>query len=150
MKGLGALFFCLAVELLSQGTVRGHVRDAVTGETLPNASVMVDTLSVGTSASDGGYFVLKSLPVGELAITASYIGYRSRRVSVKVRAGQTVTRDVELEPDALEVEGVEAVGKRISPADITPVGSFGSTTTDFPPGSESRWRRCRFLPRRRD
>ena len=130
-----ALLLTVAVSQPSKaeekGAIRGHVRDAVTGETLPNATVMIDTLRIGTSASEKGYFVIKALPAGEVAITASYIGYETRTVTVEIRSGDTVTRDVELEPLTLQADGIEAIGKRVSPADITPVGSFGTRVTEL-------------------
>ncbi len=113
------------------GSIRGYVRDASNGETLPNANVIVDSTTVGTTTDKGGYFVISRLSPGPYSITFSYIGYESRSIKVEIQPGKTASYNVELTPVALEFDEIETVGKRVSPTDITPVGSFGTRVTEL-------------------
>ena len=137
---INLLFFCvlfaIAYTTSSQagedvGSVRGYVKDESNGETLPNANVSVDSTKIGVATDKAGYFVIGRLTPGTYWFTFSYIGYESKSVKVEVSAGQTASYNIELTPIALEIEEIQAVGKRVSPADITPVGSFGTRVTEL-------------------
>ena len=54
-----------SVAAQEKSAIRGYVRDASTGETLPHASVRVDSLQIGSVADRSGYFLLQSLPPGK-------------------------------------------------------------------------------------
>jgi len=69
------------------GSLRGTVRVETSGETLPYASVRVDSLNTGTVADRTGYFLLQ-LPEGEHRVTFSYVGYEDLTESVKIKGGR--------------------------------------------------------------
>ena len=78
--------FCFACALSSitwaqSGQLTGVVSDAITGETLIQASVLIGTSGVATDF-DGKYTL--SLPYGEHEITVQYIGYESQTRTITV------------------------------------------------------------------
>ncbi len=134
------LFFCVLFAIICTtspragegvGSVRGYVKDESNGETLSNANVSVGNTKIGVTTDKAGYFVIGRLIPGTYWFTFSYIGYESKSVKVEISADQTASYNIELTPIALEIEGIEAVGKRVSSTDITPVGSFGIRVTEL-------------------
>lgn len=69
--------------------VRGFVRDRETGEVLVGASVYEPALRQGVPSNSQGYFHM-TLPPGAHALYFSYIGYRSRLVSLAASERDTV------------------------------------------------------------
>ncbi len=71
--------FCLPVLLVAQKpvqfTISGYLQDASSGESLIGASVYDAYSLKGTAANNYGFFSL-TLPEGQVAFTASYVGYQ--------------------------------------------------------------------------
>ena len=91
-------------------SVSGTVRDAVTGETLILANVIVEqrgALGGGTATNSQGFYVLTELPPGEVTFVASYLGYETRRLALSLAPGERRRFDFGLVPAA--VEGGEIV-----------------------------------------
>ena len=82
-------------------TVNGFVRDAVSGETLIQATVRVEGTGRGAATNVQGFYTLGGLGAGEVALVASYVGYQTVRQTVALEAGQTLRLDLELTPEGL-------------------------------------------------
>lgn len=113
------------------GSVRGTVRDATDGETLPNANVVIDSLDIGVSTDKSGYFVIGNLPPGGHVISASFIGYTSRSVDIVIESVETARVVIELDPVALTIDEIEVVGDRVATTELTPVSAFGTRVTEL-------------------
>ncbi|HEX2921851.1 MAG TPA: TonB-dependent receptor [Bacteroidales bacterium] len=61
-------------------TLTGIVRDAMSGEVLPFASVQVLGTTIGTSTNSDGYFTLLKVPSDTNTIVVQYIGYEKEAV----------------------------------------------------------------------
>lgn len=83
----------------STGTISGVVRDAVTSSGIAGATVQTDTGQTTQSGANGAY-TLSNVPQGSRQVTASAAGYQSQSVPVQVVAGQTTTRDFDLQAAA--------------------------------------------------
>ena len=59
----GVLLF-LSVPALSQGTIRGFVKDAETGQPLMFILVGLEGTSIGTQTDENGYYSLTKIPDG--------------------------------------------------------------------------------------
>ena len=82
-------------------TLNGFVRDAASGETLIQASVLVDGAGRGAATNVQGFYTLGDLAPGTVTITASFIGYRTARQTVTLAPGETRRLDLELSPEGL-------------------------------------------------
>ncbi len=120
-----------STQIYGKGTVRGTVRDATNGETLPYANVLIDSLGIGVSADKSGYFVIGNLPPGRHVILASFIGYTSRSVEIAMASAETEKLVIELEPVDLTIDEIEVVGERVAPTEVTPVSAFGTRVTEL-------------------
>jgi TonB-linked SusC/RagA family outer membrane protein len=111
------------------GTLTGQVTDARTGESISGAQVAVlGTPSTTLTAADGS-FTLTGVPDGAQRVRVSRIGFAPAEVGVTVSSGQSTSLTVRLEPQALQLEGVVAVGYGTQrKSDIT--GAIGSVTAE--------------------
>lgn len=112
LAGLVILTVCLPVaEARAQGgTVTGRVVDATTLQPLSGASVVVVGTQQGVLTSGDGTYQLTNVAAGAQQIRASVIGYAPQDRSVNISAGGTATADFSLEPQAVMLEELVAVG----------------------------------------
>ncbi len=83
------------------GTVNGFVRDASTGETLIQATVLLDSLGRGAATNTQGFYTLGGLAPGTYTLRVSFVGFATVRRAVTVGAGEAVRVDVSLTPETL-------------------------------------------------
>lgn len=108
---LGLLFF--ATSALAQdetGTVSGSVLEEGTQRPLVGADVILDGTPYATIAGEDGRFELSDIPAGTHVIRASLIGYGSNEEEVTLGAGQSVTVEFSLQPAAVQLDALVAVG----------------------------------------
>ena len=83
-----ALFAILVSFNIKAQTLRGTVKDNVTGETLPYATIVVlstdknslDQLVAATTTDTVGNFEIKNVPTGRYTIEARFVGYEPERI----------------------------------------------------------------------
>ena len=80
-----------------QGKLAGTVTDAVTGEALIGANVIIMNTDMGTATDiNGDYYILNITP-GTYDVKFSYVGYGSKTIQdVRVVAGITYNLDLSL------------------------------------------------------
>ena len=111
------LSFCLLIlglfltgtAFAQSGIVQGTVTDDQ-GETLIGATVMIVGTTQGTITDVDGRFTIASVPVGEVALAASYIGYGTVEQTVQVADGQTSTLDFSLSEDIAQLVELVVIG----------------------------------------
>ncbi len=84
------------------GTLKGFVFDRETKAGLPGASVLVKGTSIGASTDLNGAFTIYNVPSGRQTMFISYVGYESMNVEVNISEGQTLNRNFELQPTAVQ------------------------------------------------
>ena len=89
-----------------QGKLAGKVTDAVTGEALIGANVIIMNSDMGTATDiNGDYYILNITP-GTYNVKFSYVGYGSKTIQdVRVVAGITYDLDIELQP-GIEIDEI--------------------------------------------
>jgi hypothetical protein len=95
----GLLICVTGVDALAQrgASINGFVRDAETGETLILANVVLNGSTLGAATNTSGYYTITGLPAGDYVVLASYLGYTSSRIQVRLAEDQEYRLDVELE-----------------------------------------------------
>ncbi|HEX6927486.1 MAG TPA: TonB-dependent receptor [Longimicrobiaceae bacterium] len=91
------------------GRVTGTVADD-NGQPLSGVSIQVVGTSIGTTSGATGTFAIEGVPAGDHTLRASLIGYSGQTVDVSVTAGGVANVAISLTPQALELEGIVAVG----------------------------------------
>ena len=99
---------------LAQGTLRGTVSDAETGEPLPGVNVVLTGTARGTATDLDGNFVIPDLRPGAYQVKISYIGYETKLFTdVRVTDGQATRLDIALQEAVLSTdEEIVVVGER--------------------------------------
>ncbi len=70
-------------------TISGYLKDKMNGESLPGATVFIESSGIGTITNEYGYFSIK-LPKGDYVLSSSYVGFSPLVDSVQLYQNQTI------------------------------------------------------------
>lgn len=119
MKNFKSLFiislfcvFCVNTALAQTGTIRGHVYDAKTGEPIIYGNILIDEGAIWATTDINGFFTFPSIAVGEHVLVATYIGYDTLSVNVKVSKGNITYKSMNLAAGGINLGIVDISGKR--------------------------------------
>jgi len=79
------------------GRITGRIFNPATQEYVRNAEVTVEGTNITTFSRDDGSYTLSNAPAGEVSVVVNYTGYERATSKVTLQAGQTATRDFELQ-----------------------------------------------------
>ncbi|MSS73333.1 MAG: hypothetical protein EXS64_17860 [Candidatus Latescibacteria bacterium] len=109
-----AAFFCHSAQAAEVGRIEGLVTDARTGEPLLGVNVAVEGTRLGAVTDASGAYQVLNVQPGVYTLKVSLIGYeKASRRGVGVRAGEAVTAPISLQAEAVNVEGIEVVGRKL-------------------------------------
>jgi TonB-linked SusC/RagA family outer membrane protein len=107
----GVLLWAAQVSAQGQtGTITGRVIDGTTQQPLAGASIMVEGTTRGVVTRADGGFLLTAVPAGTHQLRASQVGYAPATQAVTVADGATATAQFALQPQAVLMEELVAVG----------------------------------------
>lgn len=147
-----AIAMTLALPLWAQQTnktslktdshITGHIIDAATGEHIPYATILIVGTGLGAQSDSTGHYMLADVPVGELAIEASFIGYQKSRKTIEIEGKKTYVLHMELSPEPMELSEVVITGNRYATkkretstiVNVTPPKLFEQTLAVNPAG----------------
>ncbi|HEX6560101.1 MAG TPA: TonB-dependent receptor plug domain-containing protein, partial [Longimicrobiales bacterium] len=104
-----ALFSAASAAAQDTGRVVGTVTSE-SGAPVTGASVLVVGTGLGTLTGEDGRFLIPNAPAGTRQIRVTIIGYTELVRPVNVVAGQTATINFRLTTQAVQLEGIVAVG----------------------------------------
>lgn len=88
------------------GGLFGLIRDARTGQGIEAVEVRVRDTDYRTLTNSNGFFAIADVMPGLYAMTISHLAYEDREVVVRMDGGQAYQVNVELEVDAIPIEGI--------------------------------------------
>ncbi len=97
--------------LAQDGSIRGTVTHALTGESLPAANVYIQELQQGDATDTDGVYTITAVAPGQYTLVASFISFKRFEQPVTVRAGQETVVNIQLEEDFIGVEVVVVTGQ---------------------------------------
>lgn len=96
-----------------QGRITGRVMDAESARPLPGVQVYLADRSVGAITDVNGRYLLRSVPQGTHSVVVESLGYGTKTVAgVEVKTTGTVSLDITLRQQALELEGISVTAER--------------------------------------
>ena len=104
-----------ATSLIAQtptGEVRGRVLETTTRQPLPFATVYLNGSTLGTTADKDGNYRLAKLPLGNLDMVASFVGYKPQQQVVKLLRSDPLTLNFSLATQDVELQAVVVKGER--------------------------------------
>jgi len=125
------MILAISVSMLHAGTggkIAGRVTDAVTGQPLVAANIVLKGTIMGASADLDGNYAILNVPPGVYTVVVSMIGYRQVQIeNVSVSTDLTTTVNAALEEAAVEVGAIVVMAER--PLVTKDMTSSLSTTT---------------------
>ena len=117
-----------AAVVTAQGTITGRVTGSPEGQPLANAAVIIDDTRGVTTDRDGSFLIEKVL-AGSHTVEARILGYSTRRETVTVTDGSSVTVSFVLDEEYIDAGAVVVTANRGAsriadvPARVTLIGS---------------------------
>ncbi|MFI3292545.1 MAG: TonB-dependent receptor [Rikenellaceae bacterium] len=106
------LLLCAAVAITpsfaqkSDAVIVGHIVDAETGKHLPYITVSIEGTTVGCVSDATGHYRMVNVPVGELTVVASAMGYTSQEMTVTMAKNKTVECNFSITEQSINVDQV--------------------------------------------
>ena len=141
MKWISVLGLSLALVLPQRtmaqapGTITGAITNSA-GQPIVGAAVAVAGTTRGDQTGADGRFTITAVPAGSRTVRATFAGHTEATRTVTVTAGQAATVNITLAAQALQLEGIVAVGYGTARRrDVT--GSVSSVSVDELPAAAS-------------
>lgn len=118
------LLFCVPNQAQSQQTysIKGTVKEAASGESIPFASVAIWNTTNGTVTDSVGGFEITGVPPGSYRLQASYLGYKPVVTAEFRVANKDVFFAVELEESAENLQEISIVATPFRKTAESPLG----------------------------
>ena len=109
-KTIARLLLCFCSIIYAQThTVSGYISDAANGENIFGANIIIDSLKLGTTSNNFGFYSL-TLPEGNHTISYSYIGYSSKQIKVNLQSD--LIKNIEFTNVASELNEVKLYAEK--------------------------------------
>jgi len=111
MNAINTKILCMALLLLSipsmaqRYSIQGKVSDQY-GESLPFASVVIDSLNIGATTNLEGHYTLKNVPQGTYRLIAQFVGFQKQVKTVTVQSKSLTGINFTFKEDVLSLEEV--------------------------------------------
>lgn len=102
---------CFFVQGYAQSGIRGRVTDALTGEALAGAQVVLNGKTVAGADAKGNYF-FENLQPGDYTVQVSYLGYLPFSTKCTVKSGQVAGLNIRMEISAIPMGEVVVTANR--------------------------------------
>jgi hypothetical protein len=114
--------------LHGQGSIKGVVKDKVTGETIVGANIILRGTYLGAATNLDGSFHITNIPSGTYMMICSYISYKPvEMVDMNVESGKTIELVIEMEPHANTILGVTISARRVYNTEASVIGTLRSS-----------------------
>lgn len=114
-KLLLVLFFIgtFQVSLFAQerGVLSGQVVDSTNSEPIFGANVYIQELLRGAATDGNGDYEITGIPAGTYSLRLSYLGYRTKFISIEIFEDRGTTLNVQLAPDFLLGEEITVLAQ---------------------------------------
>ena len=104
----------------NKNTISGYIKSAETGESLIGATMYVTELKSGTATNSYGFYSITLLE-GKYSVRYSYMGYKSKTITIDLK--ENITKTIELETADTQIKEVvisaEAADKNIKDAEMS-------------------------------
>lgn len=106
------LLFPLILFAQSGGIVRGNIYDKDSGEPIMFGNVLIEGTNFGANSDINGFFTIANVPAGEYKLVATYIGYDSLALAVKVRDGGITYESIYMSTNTVQLSVVDVSAER--------------------------------------
>lgn len=105
-----------------KGYLAGRVFDEKTNSFLIGASIKLEGTAFGSISGKQGKFIIKGVPIGNYKMIVSLIGYELKRLSIEIKAKDTLFLEIALKEKALQIdEIIVSANKKIQAVQDVPI-----------------------------
>ncbi|RPI66521.1 MAG: TonB-dependent receptor, partial [Ignavibacteriae bacterium] len=128
-----SLFLLLLPSLLfSQGTINGYITDRETGDSLAGVSVRIEGTRLGAISNSRGRFTIKNVPLGQIEMQASLIGYSTETIRTYLgKDGQANVVFTMMSSGFLKDEVIVSAGRRVQAVQDVPISVASLSQQDL-------------------
>ena len=102
------------------GTIRGTIKDAITGEDLIGATVRLDGTNIGAVTDVNGFFSIAKVPAGNAKLLLTYVSYKTKEIpSVTVEADKVTEVNTSMEEDKVTLAEVKVTAVRQTNTEVS-------------------------------
>lgn len=95
------------------GKISGYVTDAVSGQPMPGANIIIQGTIFGAASNEDGFYVIIHVPPGNFKLEANYIGYAPYSVSdVNVNIDLTTTINFPMRSAAIQTKEIMVIADK--------------------------------------
>ncbi len=115
------LFILSTTVVLGQsGTIKGTIKDEITGESIIGANVVLEGTTQGASTDIEGNFTIPKVKVGKYNLVVTYLSYVTKTIpGVDVYPDQSTVINTTIKENVQELEGVVVTAQRSTNTDIS-------------------------------
>lgn len=113
------IFFTLAlsgiftlVQAQTKGSLRGFIFDKANEQPVPFANVVIKGTTLGSTASDDGYYQISDIDTGTVTVVVSFLGYETIEEKVKINANRLVSKNFYIKESSEVLDEVEVSAER--------------------------------------
>lgn len=111
LLSLSAFLFMSVLSYGQKGSIAGKIKDAVSGEDLIGAYVVIEGTAYGASTDFNGAYIIPNIEAGDYTLTVTYIGYQSQTKNASVEAGKKIKINFELEFGGVTLGAVQVTAQ---------------------------------------
>ena len=90
----------------TDANIIGHVEDAKTKEHLAYINIVVKGTTIGVTTDATGHYMLKNLPVGDITLEVSFVGYKTIEKKITTKPNTLLEINFLLEEESLSLDEV--------------------------------------------
>lgn len=129
---LSILILLFPIVLLAQGTISGYITDRETGDSLAGVSIRVEGTRLGAISNSRGRFTIKNVPLGQVEMKATLVGYESETVRTYLgKDGQVNVVFTMLASSFQKDEVVVSAGRRVQAVQDVPISVSALSQQDL-------------------
>ncbi|MEL6926360.1 MAG: carboxypeptidase-like regulatory domain-containing protein, partial [Bacteroidota bacterium] len=103
----------LAVGLAAQtGTLRGNIYDETTGDPIIYGNILLEGTTLGSTTDVDGFFNIANVPVGDYRLLATYLGYDTVAVQIKIAENRINYQRLMMQESAINLGTVNVSASR--------------------------------------
>ena len=116
------MLLLVSVTFAQKGGVKGFVYEKSSGEPLPFATVAILGTTIGNKTNNSGFFNIPKVPVGEVTLRVSSVGYETATKTVTIKADYTISTKIFLTRKPRTFKKVVITSKKVEKKFDTRVG----------------------------
>ncbi len=122
----------LPLALYGQGSISGYITDRESGDSLAGVSVRIEGTRLGAISNSRGRFTIKNVPLGQIEMRASLIGYNTETIRTYLgKDGQANVVFTMLSSGFLKDEVIVSAGRRVQAVQDVPISVASLSQEDL-------------------